>query len=80
MWVQVEAFVSHHVGSGGGMDLCEPPCGFWESNLGSLGKQSAFLTSEPFLKPQNHGLSIQSNNIQLAKMYDGKINCVVRNK
>jgi hypothetical protein len=32
-------------------DGCEPPCGCWESNLGSLEEQTVPLTTEPFLQP-----------------------------
>ena len=28
-------------------DGCEPPCGFWELNLGPLEEQSVLLTTEP---------------------------------
>jgi hypothetical protein len=34
------------------MDDCEPPCGCWELNSGSLEEQSVLLTSEPSLQPQ----------------------------
>jgi hypothetical protein len=36
-----------HETSGTGLsDLCEPPCGFWELNLGPLEKQPTLLTAE----------------------------------
>jgi hypothetical protein len=31
-------------------DGCEPPCGYWELNLGPL-EQSVLLTTEPSLQP-----------------------------
>ena len=33
-------------------DGCEPPCGCWELNSGSLEEQSVLLTAEPSLQPQ----------------------------
>lgn len=36
-------------GTGMGSDGCEPPCGCWGLNLGTLGEQHASLTSEPSL-------------------------------
>jgi hypothetical protein len=33
------------------MEGCEPPCGCWELNPGSLEEQSMLLTAEPFLQP-----------------------------
>ena len=33
------------------MDGCEPSCGYWELNSGSLKEQSVLLTSEPSLQP-----------------------------
>ena len=32
-------------------DGWEPPCGFWELNVGPMEEQSVFLTSEPSLQP-----------------------------
>jgi hypothetical protein len=32
-------------------DGCEPPCGCWKLNSGSLEEQSVFLTPEPSLQP-----------------------------
>jgi hypothetical protein len=32
-------------------DGCEPPCGFWELNLGLLEEQPVLLTAEPSLQP-----------------------------
>jgi hypothetical protein len=32
-------------------DGCEPPCGCWKLNSGSLEEQPVLLTSEPFLQP-----------------------------
>jgi hypothetical protein len=32
-------------------DSCEPPCGFWDLNSGSLEEQSVLLTAEPSLQP-----------------------------
>ena len=34
------------------IDSCELPCGCWELNSGPLEEQSEFLTTEPFLQPQ----------------------------
>lgn len=34
----------------------EPPCGFWESNLGPLPERPALLTSESSLQPQGCSL------------------------
>ena len=34
-------------------DGCEPPCGCWDLNLGSLEEQSVLLTAEPSLQPRN---------------------------
>ena len=31
-------------------DVCEPPCGCWELNSGSLEEQSVLLTAEPSLQ------------------------------
>ena len=31
--------------------VCEPPCGCWELNSGSLEEQSVLLTTEPSLQP-----------------------------
>ena len=31
-------------------DGCEPPCGFWELNLGPLKEQQVLLTAEPSLQ------------------------------
>jgi hypothetical protein len=36
---------------------CEPPCGCWELNLGSLEEQSVLLTAEPSLQPNNFSKS-----------------------
>jgi hypothetical protein len=33
------------------MDGCEPPCGCWDLNTGSLEEQSVLLTIEPSLQP-----------------------------
>ena len=33
-------------------DGCEPPCGCWELNSGSLEEQSLLLTTEPSLQPK----------------------------
>jgi hypothetical protein len=35
---------------------CEPPCGCWELNSGSLEEQSVFLTTEPSLQPNLQNL------------------------
>ena len=35
------------------IDGCEPPCGCWELNSGSLEEQSELLTTEPSLQPVN---------------------------
>ena len=32
-------------------DGCEPPCGWWELNSGSLEEKSVLLTSEPSFQP-----------------------------
>jgi hypothetical protein len=32
-------------------DSCEPPCGYWELNLGPLEEQPVFLTTESSLQP-----------------------------
>jgi E3 ubiquitin-protein ligase NEDD4 len=32
-------------------DSCEPPCGCWELNSGSLEEQSVLITAEPPLQP-----------------------------
>jgi hypothetical protein len=32
-------------------DDCEPPCGCWELNTGSLEEQSVLSTAEPSLQP-----------------------------
>jgi hypothetical protein len=32
-------------------DGCEPPCGCWELNSGSLEEESVLLTTEPSLQP-----------------------------
>ena len=34
-------------------DGCEPPCGCWELNSGSLEEQSVLLTAEPSLQSPN---------------------------
>ena len=31
-------------------DGCEPPCGWWELNLGPVEEQSVLLTTEPSLQ------------------------------
>ena len=42
--------LEEHVSSETGvMDGCEPPCGSWELNPGSLEEQPVLLTTEPFL-------------------------------
>jgi hypothetical protein len=33
-------------------DGCEPPCGCWELNSGSLKEQPVLLTTEPSLQPK----------------------------
>jgi hypothetical protein len=33
-------------------DGCEPPCGCWALNSGTLEEQSVLLTAEPSLQPQ----------------------------
>jgi hypothetical protein len=33
-------------------DGCEPSCGCWDLNSGSLEKQTVLLTAEPSLQPQ----------------------------
>jgi len=35
----------------GDKEGCEPPCGFWELNLGPLQEQQVLLTTEPSLQP-----------------------------
>jgi hypothetical protein len=30
---------------------CEPPCGYWELDLGLLQEQQVFLTTKPSLQP-----------------------------
>jgi hypothetical protein len=40
------------------MDVCEPPCGCWDLNSGSLEEQSVLLTTEPPLQPPAPGLFI----------------------
>ena len=40
-----EAIGTHYRG-------CEPPCGCWELNSGTLEEQSVLLTTEPSLQPQ----------------------------
>ena len=32
-------------------DGCEPPCGFWDLNLGPLAEPSVLSTAEPSLQP-----------------------------
>ena len=34
------------------IDGCEPPCGCWDLNSGTLEEQSVLLTTEPSLQPQ----------------------------
>jgi hypothetical protein len=38
-------------------DSCEPLCGCWESNLGSLEEQSVLLTPESSPQPLKHMVS-----------------------
>ena len=35
------------------LDGCEPPCGCWELNSGSLEEEPVLLTPEPSLQPKN---------------------------
>jgi hypothetical protein len=39
-------------------DGCEPPCGCWELNSGSLEEQSVLLTTEPLFQPLFFSLMI----------------------
>jgi hypothetical protein len=39
-------------------DGCEPPCGCWELNSGSLEEQSVLLTAEPSLQPNTWLLNL----------------------
>lgn len=34
------------------MDSCEPPCGYWEPNLGSKQEQQVIFATEASLQPQ----------------------------
>ena len=36
---------------------CEPPCGCWELNSGSLEEQAMLLTAEPSLQPATNALN-----------------------
>lgn len=36
----------------GVVDAYEPPCGYWESNLDALEKQTVYLIAEPSLQPE----------------------------
>ena len=41
-------------------DGCEPPCGCWEMNSGSLEEQPVLLTSETSLQPPKESLQLLS--------------------
>jgi hypothetical protein len=48
------------------MDVCEPPCGFWDLNSGPLEEQSVLLTTEPSL--QAHDYIINQSHIDFLRL------------
>jgi hypothetical protein len=46
-------------------DGCEPPCGCWELNSGTLEEQSVLLPTEPSLQPKSKVFIHLMNNVYI---------------